>query len=177
MPVDPKLKPLYRETTFWVLLALSIPGGIAAYDAAWTGIATGSFDVESFYASVFALPIVIYLGVTRQLVRKESVRQIGENLHVVNNGYADAYADGFDAAAGFEHEDARHLTVDDFDPILPRADEITTSAAPPEDPPGTHPADAAHEQAEHYVTVTNPTTGESFTVPGTVAAAMQEEQA
>ena len=55
----------------------------------------------------------------------------------------------------------------EFEPIL-------SNPAVVDDPPGTHPADAAHEQ--HEVTVTNPATGESFTVPGTVAKHLPESE-
>lgn len=73
MPTDSKLKPLYCDSTFWVLLAMSLPGIAAAYLSAWHGIKAGAFNADEFTAGLMAAPIVVYLGIGRQIARKASI--------------------------------------------------------------------------------------------------------
>lgn len=75
---NPKLTPIHKDPTFYVLLAISLPGILAAYLAAWHGLATGEFNGEQFLNAAFAVPIVAYLGVFRQFPRAKSVEQIGQ---------------------------------------------------------------------------------------------------
>lgn len=64
--LDTKLKPLYRESTFWVLLVISLPGIIASYKSAMNGVTP---DMTALLAS----PLAIYLGIGRQYARGKAV--------------------------------------------------------------------------------------------------------
>ena len=78
MTTDPTITKIHRDPTFWILLLISIPGIGAAYSAAWDGLVTGAFDPERFYTAAFGLPIVIYLGVFRQIPRAKAIEAIGK---------------------------------------------------------------------------------------------------
>lgn len=80
MQESPTLKSLKDDATFWVLLAMSVPGIIAAYLAAYHGVTTGDFQANDFYSAVFAAPIVVYLGIGRQYARGKVVEQAGQIL-------------------------------------------------------------------------------------------------
>lgn len=69
---DTKLRPLLKELTFWLMLAMSLPGIAAVYIAAYSGVTTGSFDPAAFQSAFLALPIVAYL-LTRQYPRGKSI--------------------------------------------------------------------------------------------------------
>lgn len=71
--MDTKLKPIYKEYTFWVILMISLPGIVALYMEAFMAIQDRSFDAESFYVAALASPIVLYLGVGRQYARGKAV--------------------------------------------------------------------------------------------------------
>lgn len=73
MPNNRKLKPIYKELTFWVLLFISVPGLASAYYLAWQGLTDGGFDQEAFLMSVLGCPIALYLGIGRQYVRGQAV--------------------------------------------------------------------------------------------------------
>lgn len=77
MPVNTKLTPIYKEITFWVMLALSLPGITALYYEAAIAIMHHNFEAENFYVGAFALPIVLYLGVGRQYARGKAVEAHG----------------------------------------------------------------------------------------------------
>lgn len=83
--MDPKLKNLLAEKTFWVLLGLSLPGIIATYTAALNGDPIGA-------DALLASPIAIYLGIGRQFARAKSVEAYGHEAAarpLVDDGHED----------------------------------------------------------------------------------------
>lgn len=184
MLIDPKLKPLYHETTFWIMLAMSLPGIVSTYLAAWNAMQTGEFDPGAFQSAILALPIVGYL-LARQYPRGKAAEAAGLVLASGRDErMAQQFAAGFDAAAGFDNEapdgpkynlltpeEEAHLHSMGA-PILPNADEDGSDAAE-----GRAALDAlAPEDPNLLVTVTNPATGETFTVTSEVAALMDAEE-
>lgn len=70
--IDTKLKPLYREVTFWIMVAMSLPGVVSVYAAAIDAVRSGVFDPVAFQSAFLALPIVAYL-LARQYPRGKAV--------------------------------------------------------------------------------------------------------
>lgn len=56
------LKALHKEATFWVLLMISGPGILAAYQSALSGNPPD-------WTALMASPIAVYLGIGRQYAR------------------------------------------------------------------------------------------------------------
>lgn len=77
--LDPKLKPLWKEVTFWILSMISLPGIIALYAGAWDAIGAGTFKQEDFTLAAFALPVVAYL-LSRQYPRGKAAESAGYML-------------------------------------------------------------------------------------------------
>ncbi len=69
---DTKLKALWADSTFWILLLISLPGVAAAMLTAWHAVASGTYDPQTFTASIMGLPIVAYL-VARQYPRGKAI--------------------------------------------------------------------------------------------------------
>lgn len=74
-----KLTPLHRELSFWLMLAMSLPGIIAVYVAAIDGVQSGSFDPGAFQSAFLALPVVAYL-LARQYPRGKAAEGVGVQL-------------------------------------------------------------------------------------------------
>jgi hypothetical protein len=72
--MDTKLQPLLKEPTFWVLLAISLPGLVAAYMAAILAVVHGDApDTDTLLLAVTGSPIGLYLGIGRQYARGKAV--------------------------------------------------------------------------------------------------------
>lgn len=70
---DTKLTKLMHDTTFWLMLLLSAPGIVTAARDIWAGHALDT-------TALAALPIVVYLGIGRQVARKGAAIGAGHIL-------------------------------------------------------------------------------------------------
>lgn len=84
--MNPKLKELFSEKEFWLLLTISLPGLMtgmaesvrACYDALLNH--NVHYDVQAAYAMLTGLPIVAYLGIGRQIARSGAAQGVGTML-------------------------------------------------------------------------------------------------
>lgn len=84
--MNPKLKDLFKEKEFWLLLIISLPGLMtgfseslrASYDAILNN--NVSYDVQAAYAMLTGLPIIAYLGLGRQIARSGAAKGMGTML-------------------------------------------------------------------------------------------------
>lgn len=156
--MDTKLKPLYCEISFWVMMLMSLPGIVAIYIAAINGIQTGDFDPSAFQSAFLASPIIAYL-LARQYPRGKAVEAFGTQAAaalITDGDMEQHFQAGYDAAREDTTDtlDQRYAQVHEIESVKAKLDDASSQLAAvviPPDPPGTHPIDAAAYPPSHYL--------------------------
>lgn len=72
-----KLKELKADTTFWLLLAISLPGIVALWIDTIRAAMAGDIPNPDLQSLAMSSPIAIYLGIARQYPRGKAVEAFG----------------------------------------------------------------------------------------------------